>query len=62
MTFEEKAAEFREKWRTRYEQSSVKDFYKFYRINCVELFNDFEELDLLCKEEKLNDYHLRRIR
>lgn len=62
MTFEEKAAEFREKWRTRYEQSSIKDFYKFYRINCVELFNDFEELDLLCKKEKLNDYHLRRIR
>jgi hypothetical protein len=53
MTFEEKAAEFREKWRTRYEQSSVKDFYKFYRINCVELFNDLEELDLLCKKEKV---------
>lgn len=62
MTFEEKAAEFREKWRTRYEQSNIKDFYKFYRLNYVELFNDFEELDLLCKEEKLNDYHLRRIR
>ena len=55
MTFEEKAAEFQEKWRTRYEQSSIKDFYKFYRINCVELFNDLEELDLFYKEEKLNE-------
>lgn len=53
MTFEEKAAEFREKWRTRYEQSNIKDFYKFYRMNSVELFNDLEELDLLCKEEEI---------
>ena len=57
MTFEEKAAEFREKWRTRYEQSNIKDFYKFYRLNYVELFNDFEELYLLCKEEKLNEIY-----
>ena len=55
MTFEEKAAEFREKWRTRYEQSNIKDFYKFYRINCVELFNDLEELDLLYREEKIKN-------
>ena len=57
MTFEEKAAEFREKWRTRYEQSNIKDFYKFYRMNYVELFNDFEELDLLCREKKLNEIY-----
>ena len=57
MTFEEKAAEFREKWRTRYEQSNIKDFYKFYRMNYVELFNDFEELDLLYREEKINEIH-----
>ena len=57
MTFEEKAAEFREKWRTRYEQSNIKDFYKFYRLNYVELFNDFEELDLLCREKKLNEIY-----
>lgn len=55
MTFEEKAAEFREKWRTRYEQSNIKDFYKFYRMNYVELFNDFEELDLLYREEKIKN-------
>ena len=57
MTFEEKAAEFREKWRTKYEQSNIKDFYKFYRMNYVELFNDFEELDLLCREKKLNEIY-----
>ena len=57
MTFEEKAAEFREKWRTRYEQSNITDFYKFYRMNYVELFNDFEELDLLYREEKINEIH-----
>ena len=55
MIFEEKAAEFREKWRTRYEQSNIKDFYKFYRMNCVELFNDLEELDLLYREEKIKN-------
>lgn len=55
MTFEEKAVEFQEKWRARYEQSSVKDFYKFYRMNYVELFNDFEELDLLYREEKIKN-------
>ena len=57
MTFEERAAEIQEKWRIRYEQSSVKDFYKFYRMNCVELFNDYEELDLLYREEKLNEIY-----
>ena len=57
MTFEEKVAEIQQKWWTRYEQSSVKDFYKFYRMNCVELFNDYEELDLLYREEKLNEIH-----
>lgn len=57
MTFEEKAAEFQEKWLTKYEQSNIKDFYKFYRMNYVELFNDLEELDLLYKEEKLNEIH-----
>lgn len=55
MTFDEKAAEFQKKWRARYEQSSVKDFYKFYCMNSVEFFNDFEELDLLYREEKLNN-------
>ena len=57
MTFEEKATEFQEKWRTKYEQSNIKDFYKFYRMNYVELFNDFEELDLLCREKKLNEIY-----
>ena len=51
MTFEEKAAEIQDKWRTKYEQSNIKDFYKFYRMNCVELFNDYEELYLLYREE-----------
>lgn len=55
MTFKEKASEFQEKWRTRYEQSNIKDFYKFYRMNYVELFNDFEELDLLYREEKIKN-------
>ena len=51
MTFTEKCIEFQEKWRTRYEWSDIKDFYKFYRINCVELLKDYEELDLLYRKE-----------
>lgn len=57
MTFAEKCIEFQKKWGTRYKQSGIKDFYKFYRMNCVELFNDYEELDLLYREEKLNEIH-----
>lgn len=54
MTFEEKAAELQQKWRTKYEQSSIKDFYKFYRINQVEIYNDFEELDILYRVERMS--------
>ena len=54
MTFEEKATELQQKWRTKYEQSSIKDFYKFYRINQVEIYNDFEELDILYRIERMS--------
>ena len=51
MTFAEKCIEFQDKWITRYEQSGIKDFYKFYRMNYVELFKDYEELNLFYREE-----------
>lgn len=54
MTFAEKAIELQQKWRIKYEQSSIKDFYKFYRINQVEIYNDFEELDILYRVERMS--------
>ena len=35
------------------QEQGIEDFYKFYRNNKVEIFEDLEELWLLCKLEGL---------
>ena len=50
---EKKAKEISEKWKSKIQEQGIEDMYKFYRKNQVELFEDFEELWLLCKLEGL---------
>ena len=50
---DKKAKEIAEKWKSKMQEQNTEDMYKFYRRNQVELFNDFEELWLLCKLESL---------
>jgi len=48
-----KAKEISEKWKFKIKEQNIKDPYKFYRKNQVELFEDLEELWFLCKLESL---------
>lgn len=53
---ENKTKEITEKWRSKMQEQGVDKFtYKFYRQNQVELYEDFEELWLLCKLKELEE-------
>lgn len=50
---ENKVNEIKEKWKSEKKKQGIEDFYKFYRSNKVMIFEDLEELWLLCKLEDL---------
>lgn len=50
---EKKTKEISEKWKSQMQEQDTNDMYRFYRKNKVEIFEDLEELWLLCKLEGL---------
>ena len=50
---EKKVEEIKEKWKSEKQKQGIEDLYKFYRSNKVMIFEDLEELWLLCKLEDL---------
>ena len=56
---EKKTKEISEKWKSRIQEQSDGNFYKFYRKHQFELFEDFEQLWLLYKLEELKSEYFK---
>ena len=50
---EKKEKEIAEKWKSKQQKENIEDPFKFYRKNLKMIYEDLEELYLLCKSATL---------